>query len=77
MDSINVPTLILEFKKASPNAQVTALHRLIYSLDDEVVVPVLERCLWKLHNDGIAPAKLHTEVMAKLTLIPNSKFKKH
>lgn len=72
MNSIDVPSLVSEFEKASPNAQVTALHRLIYSLDDAVVVTVLERCLWKLHNTGKAPARLHNDVMSRL----NSKFRK-
>ena len=77
MDYINVSSLISEFKKASLNAQITAMHRLIYSLDDVIVVPTLERCLWKLYGDGKLPAKLHEEVMSKIRKIPNNKFRKN
>lgn len=74
---INVDSIILEFKSASPNAQVTAMHRLLYSLEDRVVASSLERCLWKLYSDGKLPAKLHEEVMSKLRKIPNNKFRKN
>lgn len=77
MDSINVPALILEFKKASANAQVTAMHRLINSLDDRIVISSVERGLWKLYRDGRLPARLHEEVMSKIKKLPNSKFRKN
>jgi hypothetical protein len=61
--TINVNDLILEFKKATPNAQVTALHRLVHVLNDSVVLALLERCLWKLHSTGKVPSMFHKQVM--------------
>ena len=74
---INIDLIIQEFKSASDNAQVTAMHRLLNSLEDKIVIPSVERGLWKLYRDGWLPARLHEEVMSKIKKIPNSKFIKN